>query len=116
MTSPRRLNQEFAVQIERAGVPNGADRGSRIVLAVIGKDRPGIMAGVTTILANRRANILDVTQTILGGLFTMLMVVDIAEMNGSFSDLKRELEAHGNANALSILVQREEIFHAMHRL
>jgi len=116
MTPPRRLDQEFADQIERAGSPPESPPGTRIVLAVIGKDRPGIMAGVTAILAARRANILDVTQTILGGLFTMLMVVDTAGMEGSFADLKRELETHGQQQALSILLQREEIFHAMHRL
>jgi formyltetrahydrofolate hydrolase len=50
---------------------------SRIVIAVIGGDRPGIMAGVTAILANRHANILDVSQTIMSDLFTMVMLVDI---------------------------------------
>ena len=116
MQPSRRLDQEFAAQIERLRDQKTADSDSRIVLAVIGRDRPGIMAGITAILAARHANILEVTQTILGGLFTMLMVVDIAGMEGTFADLKQELENHGQANALSILVQREEIFHAMHRL
>lgn len=89
---------------------------NRIVIAVIGSDRPGIMAGVTAILAKRRANILDVSQTIMSDLFTMVMLVDIKGVAGTFAALKQELEAHGKKEGLSIIVQHEEIFRAMHRI
>ena len=89
---------------------------SRIVMAVIGRDRPGIMAGVTAVLAGRNANILDVSQTIMSDLFTMVMVVDIRGITGAFAELKRELEEHGEKAGLSIVVQHEEIFRAMHRV
>jgi ACT domain-containing protein len=89
---------------------------SRIVIAVIGSDRPGIMAGVTAILARRHANILDVSQTIMSDLFTMVMLVDIKGIDGKFAALKQELEEHGNHEGLSIIVQHEEIFRAMHRV
>lgn len=89
---------------------------SRIVIAVIGSDRPGIMAGVTAILARRHANILDVSQTIMSDLFTMVMLVDIKGIEGKFAALKQELEGHGAHEGLSIIVQHEEIFRAMHRV
>lgn len=88
----------------------------RVVIAVIGCDRPGIMAGVTAILAARNANILDVSQTIMSDLFTMVMLVDIKGVKGKFAALKQELEAHGGKQELSIIVQHEEIFRAMHRV
>lgn len=99
-----------AVESQRAG------RGGRVVIAVIGSDRPGIMAGVTAILAGRGANILDVSQTIMSELFTMIMLVDIKGAQVSFAGLKRELESHGAREGLSIIVQHEDIFRAMHRI
>ena len=89
---------------------------SRIVIAVIGRDKPGIMAGVTAILAKRHANILDVSQTIMSDLFTMVMLVDIKGIAAPFADLKADLEEHGGKSDLSIIVQHEEIFKAMHRV
>ncbi len=89
---------------------------SRIVIAVIGKDRAGIMAGVTGLLAKIDANILDVSQTIMSDLFTMVMLVDIKVISVPFSKLKASLEAYGQSSGLSIIVQHEEIFRAMHRV
>ena len=89
---------------------------NRIVIAVIGSDQPGIMAGVTAILAHRHANILDVSQTIMSDLFTMVMLVDIKGIACKFAVLKQELEEHGGKAGLSIIVQHEEIFKAMHRV
>ena len=89
---------------------------SRIVIAVIGEDRPGIMAGVTGVLAKVNANILDVSQTIMSDLFTMVMLVDITGISVPFSKLKGTLEVYGQNSGLSIIVQHEEIFRAMHRI
>jgi ACT domain-containing protein len=89
---------------------------TRIVIAVLGRDRPGIMAGVTAVLADRGANILDVSQTIMSDLFTMVMLVDLQAITVTFAALKRELEAHGRGQGLSIIVQHEELFRAMHRV
>lgn len=89
---------------------------NRIVIAVIGKDRPGIMAAVTAILARRNANILDVSQTIMSDLFTMVMLVDIRGVSVPFATLKRDLEDHGRDAGLSIMAQHEELFKAMHRI
>lgn len=89
---------------------------SRIVIAVIGEDRPGIMAGVTGVLASVNANILDVSQTIMSDLFTMVMLVDIKKITVPYSRLKATLEAYGRSSGLSIIAQHEEIFQAMHRI
>ena len=89
---------------------------SRIVMAVIGEDRPGIMAGVTGVLAKVDANILDVSQTIMSDLFTMVMLVDVKGITVPFSKLKGTLEDYGRSSGLSIIVQHEEIFRAMHRV
>lgn len=96
------------------GRKGGQER--RIVIAVIGRDKPGILAGVTGVLARRQANILDVNQTIMSDLFTMVMLVDIAAVRGPFSRLKADLERYGQGAALSIIVQHEELFKAMHRI
>ena len=89
---------------------------THIVIAVIGRDRPGIMAGVTAVLAQGGANILDVSQTIMSDLFSMVMLVDIMAIGGTFAQLKLDLEEHGRREGLSIIVQHEEIFRAMHRV
>jgi len=89
---------------------------SRIVIAVIGTDRPGIMAGVTGVLAKVNANILDVSQTTMSDLFTMVMLVDIKGITVPYSKLKAALEAYGRDSGLSIIMQHEEIFRAMHRV
>lgn len=93
-----------------------AGSSNRVVIAVIGRDRPGIMAGVTGILAHRSANILDVSQTIMSELFTMIMLVDIDGIRTPFAELKQELEAHGRREGLSIITQHEDLFRAMHRV
>lgn len=89
---------------------------TRIVIAVIGRDRPGIMAGVTAVLADRSANILDVRQTIMSDLFTMIMLVDIKGISVDFARLQQDLAEHGRTAGLSIIVQHEELFRAMHRV
>jgi len=106
----------MAVQTRAVADSRRATAQNRIVIAVIGSDRPGIMAGVTAILAARNANILDVSQTIMSDLFTMVMLVDLQGISCKFAALKQELEAHGGRQGLSIIVQHEELFRAMHRV
>ncbi|MEI6218451.1 MAG: ACT domain-containing protein [bacterium] len=106
----------MAAHAQAVAVGQRACAESRIVIAVIGRDRPGIMAGVTAVLARRKANIMDVSQTIMSDLFTMVMLVDIKGISGVFAELKKELEDHGQDEGLSIVVQHEEIFRAMHRV
>ncbi len=88
----------------------------RAVISVIGKDRVGIIAGVTRILAEANVNILDINQTIMQEIFTMVMLVDISRANAPFTRLSEELKDLGANLGLSIQIQHEDIFNSMHRI
>ena len=85
-------------------------------VTVIGKDKVGIIAAVCIKLAEMNVNVLDISQTILDGKFTMVMAVDAANANVGFEELAAQLRELGEGMELSIRIQREEIFDAMHRI
>lgn len=87
----------------------------RAVVSVVGKDQIGIIARVTSILASNEVNILDISQTILQDFFTMMMIVDVSNIS-SLEDLQAQLNELGEKLGLTIHVQLEEIFRAMHRI
>ncbi len=86
------------------------------IVTVIGKDKVGIIAAVCSKLAEMNVNVLDISQTILDGKFTMVMAVDAANANVGFEELAAQLRELGEGMELSIRIQREEIFDAMHRI
>ena len=86
------------------------------IVTVIGKDKVGIIAAVCIKLAEMNVNVLDISQTILYGKFTMVMAVDAANANVGFEELAAQLRELGEGMELSIRIQREEIFDAMHRI
>ena len=86
------------------------------IVTVIGNDRVGIIAAVCIRLASFNVNVLDISQTIMQGNFTMVMAVDVKEANVSFSEVKDALADLGKEMGLSIRIQREEIFNAMHTI
>jgi len=86
------------------------------IVTVLGQDRVGIIAAVCNRLANYNVNILDISQTILQGAFTMVMAVDVSKSTASFGELGRGLHDLGAEMGLSIRIQREEIFDAMHSI
>lgn len=88
----------------------------RAIVTVIGRDRVGITAAVCSLLAAHNINILDITQTILQGNFTMVMLVDTAACERSVGDLSDILAEAGAQERLTIRIQREDIFEAMHRI
>ncbi|MCL2126242.1 MAG: ACT domain-containing protein [Oscillospiraceae bacterium] len=88
----------------------------RAIVTVIGKDRVGIIANVCTLLAESGANILDISQTILQDYLTMVMLVDTSGCSLPFAELADSLKTRGEEQALSIRIQREDIFEAMHRI
>ncbi|GAV25051.1 hypothetical protein ciss_09840 [Carboxydothermus islandicus] len=88
----------------------------KALITVIGEDRVGIIAKVATLLAEANVNILDISQTITGGLFTMIMMVDITHCNLEFEALKKSLSDLGEQLNLKIEIQHENIFRAMHRI
>ena len=87
----------------------------KAIVSVIGKDQVGIIAKVTTVVAERNINILDISQTILQDFFTMMMVIDVTELE-NLESLQQELNELGKSMGLTINVQLEEIFQAMHRV
>ena len=88
----------------------------RAIVTVIGKDHVGIIADVTALLAQYGVNVLDISQTVMNDYFTMMMVVDLAGCQGSFEQLRTDISAYGEARDLSLRIQREDIFDAMHKL
>lgn len=88
----------------------------RAVLTVIGKDKVGIIAGVSQKLAELNMNIIDVSQTIMDSYFTMMMVLEISEDNNNFEAIRSELNTLGEQLGVTISIQNEEIFNVMHKL
>jgi ACT domain-containing protein len=88
----------------------------KAIVTVVGKDRIGIIASVCTLLANYQVNILDISQTVMQGYFTMMMAVDTAKSEIPFAELAKKLDAKGEEMGMSIRLQREDIFEAMHRV
>ena len=88
----------------------------KAIVTVVGKDRVGIIAAVCGQLAAYNVNVLDISQTVMQGYFTMMMAVEVSGSEISFSELAKVLEQHGKELNLSIRLQREDIFEAMHRV
>ena len=88
----------------------------KAIVTVIGKDQVGITAAVCSLLAQHSINILDISQTILQEYFTMVMLVDTAACTASVGEMADILEQAGKEQNLSIRIQREDIFNAMHRI
>ena len=88
----------------------------RAIVTVIGKDRVGIIAGVSSLLAQWNVNVLDISQTILQENFTMVMLADLADCPLSFAELTEKLSALGMEMDIAIRMQREDIFNAMHKI
>lgn len=84
------------------------------ILTVNGKDKPGIIYGVTKILAENGVNVEDISQTIRQGYFNMMMIVNISELTCDFNCLKEKLEGFGQEIGIAVKIQREEIFNEMH--
>lgn len=89
----------------------------RAVITVVGKDTVGIIASVCGFLADKGINILDISQTIVGGFFNMVMIVDVTRLDIPFGDMADDLASMGKEKlGVQILCQKEEIFDLMHRI
>ena len=88
----------------------------KTVITVVGKDNVGIIAKVCTYLANNHVNILDISQTITGGFFNMMMVVDSSEATKDITIFSEELKQIGEELGVVIQAQSEKIFNVMHRI
>ncbi len=88
----------------------------KAIVTVVGKDQVGIIAGVCNRLAEHNINVTDISQTVMEGYFTMMMVVDLELCDEPFANLQNVLKTYGEGRGLSIRIQREDIFDAMHKL
>jgi ACT domain-containing protein len=88
----------------------------KAIITVVGKDAVGIIAKVCTYLSEIHVNILDISQTITGGYFNMMMIADLTKTEVLFSELREELRKIGSSIGVDIRIQKEEIFDKMHRI
>ena len=88
----------------------------KIVVTVIGADRVGIVAGVTKELAKENINILDISQTILDGIFDMVLICDMENPKGSLKQVQDDMGELGRELGVDVRVQLADIFYAMHRI
>ena len=88
----------------------------KAIVTVVGKDQVGIIASVCVHLASYNVNVLDISQTVMQGYFTMMMAVDVTECTVPLAQLCQTMEAKGQEMGLNIRVQREDIFNAMHQI
>ena len=89
---------------------------NRIIVTVVGKDKIGIIAEVAQVLSRYRANILDISQTLLQEFFTMIMIVDLDACEIDLNELKERLDVKGKEIGVEITVQHEDVFKFMHRI
>ena len=88
----------------------------KALVSVTGVDKPGIIAKVSTALYELDVNVLEISQTILDGYFTMLMIVDITASTAVLSDVATKLNVVGQELGEVINIQRTDVFDAMHRI
>lgn len=88
----------------------------RAIVTVVGRDKVGIIAGVCVALAQMKINVLDISQTILQDMFTMMMIVDMSKSEEPFDRIEESLSEEGEKLGVSIRIQREDVFDAMHRI
>ncbi|KRM02781.1 ACT domain-containing protein [Limosilactobacillus gastricus] len=87
----------------------------KAIITTVGQDQVGIIAGVSNYLAKQHINILDVSQTIMDGFFTMMMLVDLAE-DADFAALTDDLSQLGQELGVDINIRNEKVYAAMHEL
>lgn len=91
-------------------------KSNRVIITVLGKDQIGIIAWVSGRLAEYNINILDISQTILQGFFTMIMIVDLDPSEIGMAELINRLGEEGKLRGLQINIQHEDVFTFMHRI
>ena len=109
--SPRATMDDGVGQLNVAG--GSADR---MVISVFGLDHPGIVAGVSQILAEASCSIIDINQTVVQGKFAMVIIADTTRARESTAELKDRLRLEGEKLGVRIYAQREDLFNAMHRI
>jgi ACT domain-containing protein len=124
-TTVEQLVTDIYKQVESrtSAADNGAARmdstegsAARMVISVFGLDHPGIVAGVSQILAEASCSIIDINQTVVQGKFAMVIIADTTRARESTAELKDRLRSEGEKLGVRIYAQREDLFNAMHRI
>jgi len=110
------MNNIENIEAKSAHNKDAAPDQSKAVITVIGIDKAGIIAEVSTVLYKCNVNILDITQTTMQEYFTMIMLVDLSGLNIDYAALTAELEKVGEKIGLKIQIQHQKIFNSMHRI
>ena len=101
-------------QRETSAAPSGSSE--RMIISVFGLDHPGIVAGVSQILAEAGCSIIDINQTVVQGKFAMVIIGDTSRARENTAELKERLRRAGEQLGVRIYAQREDLFNAMHRV
>ena len=112
-------NNRTAPAIDGGGaaqLSSGEGSSDRMVISVFGLDHPGIVAGVSQILAEASCSIIDINQTVVQGKFAMVIIADTARARETTAELKDRLRLAGQNLGVNIYAQREDLFNAMHRI
>ena len=110
-------NRSAASAVESgAGQMSSGGSSDRMVISVFGLDHPGIVAGVSQILAEASCSIIDINQTVVQGKFAMVIIADTSRARESTAELKERLRSAGQNLGVNIYAQREDLFNAMHRI
>ena len=99
-----------------SGQQSAGGSSERIIISVFGVDHPGIVAGVSQILAEAGCSIVDINQTVVQGKFAMVIIANTSRSKSSVSELKERFRAQGETLGVRIYAQREDLFNAMHRI
>ena len=89
---------------------------NRTIITVVGKDTVGIIAKICTYMADNQINILDISQTIVQGIFNMMMIIDTSKMTVDYATMTDEIVKIGEQTGVQVRCQKEEIFDKMHRI
>ena len=108
------LSESFGSASASMGSREGSS--DRMVISVFGLDHPGIVAGVSQILAEADCSIVDINQTVVQGKFAMVIIGDTTRARESAAELKERLRQEGEKLGVRIYAQREDLFNAMHRI
>ena len=102
--------------VSAASSPAAEGSSARMIISVFGLDHPGIVAGVSQILAEASCSIIDINQTVVQGKFAMVIIGDTSRARESTAELKERLRRAGEQLGVRIYAQREDLFNAMHRV
>lgn len=93
-----------------------AEASNRVIVTVVGNDRTGIIAATSRVLADAGVNIVDISQTLMGEFFVMIMMADLSGATLTLEQLKARLATTGTELGMRIDVQHEDVFKFMHRV